>query len=59
VERPGPLPPETPEPAQVIRTLHALVRFETFDALAGDDQTPTEVTHIVTGLVRCFLGGSG
>lgn len=59
VERLGPLAPGAPERPQVVRTLHALTRFETFDALAGNDQAPTEVAHIVAGLVRDFLSRPG
>ncbi len=39
----------------LVKVVHALIRFETFDALAGTERGPREVVPTVTGLVDAAL----
>ncbi|HZD65307.1 MAG TPA: helix-turn-helix domain-containing protein [Acidimicrobiales bacterium] len=59
LERLEPVGPACHDVPQVVRTVHALMSFETFDALAGDDRTPTEVAPIVVRLILGFLSDPG
>jgi AcrR family transcriptional regulator len=45
-------------PEDAVRVLHALTRFETFDALAGEGNQPADAVPLVTQLAQAALGVS-
>jgi AcrR family transcriptional regulator len=47
--------PTVPD-AELVTTLDVLLSFNTFDALAGETRTPTEVVPVMRRLVRGVLG---
>ena len=48
--------PTNPERIEdTVRLLHALISFETFDAVAGPDRDPGEVVPVIVALVRDAL----
>jgi AcrR family transcriptional regulator len=42
--------------AELVNVLFVLLSFETFDALAGDSRTPTDVTPLLQRMARLIVG---
>ena len=56
VRRLGPRYPSPLPAAELVNVLFVLLSFQTFDALAGEQRTPKEITLLVQRLARLAIG---